>query len=153
MTPHSDPTYEPEAGHNASESTTMPWRLFARTPVDDAALDDEAYEGGLNETLREDDELDEGEPDDDEPAEDDLRANQLGDGELDADRVGRIPRPRLSDASTDHKLDDNPDATADAVGGSSADESPAAEALANGGCRNRRGGKQGARLNACYPGS
>lgn len=128
MTPPSEPTYEPEAGHNASESTAMPWRLFARAPADDAALDDEAHEGDLNEDLREDDELDEGQPDDDELDEDDLPTNQLGHDEVDADGVGRIAGPRLPDASTDQKLDDHPDAITDAAGGSSADESPAAEA-------------------------
>jgi hypothetical protein len=128
MTQHSDPAYEPEAGHNASESTAMPWRLFARTPVDHSPLDDEAHEGDLNENLPEDDELDEGEPDDDELDEDDPPTNQLGEDELGADGVGRVPGPRLSDASTDQELDDNPDAIADAVGGSSADEPRAAEA-------------------------
>lgn len=129
MRSHSEPTYEPEAGHHASESTVMPWRLSARTPAHDAALDDEAHEGDLNEDLREDDGLDEGQPDDDELDEDDLPTDRLGDDEPDVDGVGRIAGPRLPGTSTDQKLDDNPDAIADAAGGSSVDESRAAEAL------------------------
>ena len=132
MTPHGEPTYEPEAGHHASESTAMPWRLSSRTPGDDAALDDEAHQEDLNQDLRDDDGPDESEADRDELDEDDRPTDRLGDDEPDADGAGQIPGPRLPDASTDQELDDNADAIADAAGGSPTDESRAAEALSPG---------------------